>query len=83
MQLVLEQGLAQRFFDLALTGTGVLPVREADVAHDFVDVGYDALYDDGSVLVADFFKEFVRAALPRSSSSSGGTFFLLRYPNQV
>jgi hypothetical protein len=56
VQLVLEQGLAQGLFDLALTGAGGLPIRKTHVAHDLVDVGDDTLYDDGGVLVAGFFE---------------------------
>jgi hypothetical protein len=51
----------------------VLPLREADLLDDVVDVGDDALNDDGvfSFLVPS--NSSVRAALPRSCPSSGTT----------
>ena len=49
MELVLEQGAPQRLFHLAFPLGSGLPAVEANLLHDGVDVGHDALNDDVGV----------------------------------
>jgi hypothetical protein len=46
VQLVFQERLAEFFLDQALALAGVLPVGEADLLHDLIDVGNDAFDDD-------------------------------------
>ena len=46
VQLVFQQGLAQLLLYQPFTLGGVLPVGEAHLLHDVVDIGDDALDDD-------------------------------------
>lgn len=58
MELDIKERFTKRLFDFPLTGRGILPAGEADEADDFVDLGDDALDDDGCLFIAHLFKEF-------------------------
>jgi hypothetical protein len=53
----LSKRAAQRLFHRALAFVGVLSLGEADLLHDLVHVGDDALDDHGRVLVPSAFEE--------------------------
>ena len=57
VQFVFQKRLAQFLLDQAFALAGVLPVGKADLLHDLVDVGDDALDDDVGVLVFGFGEE--------------------------
>jgi hypothetical protein len=57
VELVLEEGLAERHLALALTGVRALPAGEPHVSNDLVDVCADAFDNDRRVLVAGALEE--------------------------
>ena len=63
VQLVLEQGLAQRDLHLTLTCMGVLPAVEPDLADDLVDVVDDPLDHDGCLAVLRFLEQLRKRSL--------------------
>jgi hypothetical protein len=58
VQLVFQERFAEFLLNQALALAGVLPVREANLLHDLVDVGNDAFDDDVSVFAFGFGEEF-------------------------
>ena len=58
VQLVFEQRSTQFLLHQSLALGRVLPVGEADLLHDVVDVGDDALDDDVRIAVPGFREEF-------------------------
>jgi hypothetical protein len=65
VELVLEEGSSKRLLDGALSLVGVLPLREADLLDDVVDVGDDAFNDDRRVLVLGALEQLGKGRFPQ------------------
>jgi hypothetical protein len=58
VQLVFQERFVEFLLNQALTLAGVLPIWEADLLHDLIDVGNDAFDNDVGVLILGFGEEF-------------------------
>ena len=69
VELVLEQSAAQFLLHETLALGRVLPVREAHLLYDLVDVGHDAFDDDVGVLALGFFEQLRQGFLSCGGST--------------
>ena len=58
VKFVFEEGAAEGLFHFPLALSGGLPAVEADLLHDVVNVGHDALDDDMRVLALHLVEKF-------------------------
>ena len=75
MQFIFRQGSSQRFPHFPLATLSGLPIGEADLADDVVDVVYDAFDHDGGVCRAGLLEEFGEGGFAAVFIFGGGDFF--------
>src|ERR1017187_5053541 len=76
VEFVFEEGFSQFLLHEAFALGGVLPIGEADLLHDVVYVGDDALDNDVGVVALGFFEQLGQGLL-RPVALLGGIGFLL------
>ena len=75
MQFIFRERSAQRLANFPLPAFRGLPIGEADLADDVVDVVYDAFDHDGGVGGAGLLEEFGEGGFAAVFVFGGGDFF--------